>query len=290
MTSGRDKSKPSAGRDVLNRMVAAYRKASSYSDAGTVHLLAEAGNEKVIDQTSNFSVSAGAAEQAAGSGLSGNVGLRRPKDPRRHRGHSEPGGGQTGAGQGRHEGVPHRSQRGDGDRRLCRAAAAIAAVAGRRPDERPAPRRRGAGAARAGPDRRARLLQGANHPARRRSRVLDRPADVGPAPHRISNRPSVAQAKAGQATSRSTKCRWWPSSPARSLNGKVDPKAFEFQMPQKAGDGEDSRAAAHGAIARASPCPTSSCPTSTASRSRPSRSPERWSCSTSGPRGADRAG
>jgi len=35
-----DKSKPGSGREVLTRMVDAYRKASSYADAGTVHLLA----------------------------------------------------------------------------------------------------------------------------------------------------------------------------------------------------------------------------------------------------------
>jgi len=51
-----DKSKPSSGREVLSRMVDAYRKASSYADAGTVHLLAEAGGKKVIDQSVDFSL------------------------------------------------------------------------------------------------------------------------------------------------------------------------------------------------------------------------------------------
>jgi thiol-disulfide isomerase/thioredoxin len=48
--------KPKTGREVLDRMVAVYRKASRYADAGTVRLLAEAGEEK-IDKKANFSVS-----------------------------------------------------------------------------------------------------------------------------------------------------------------------------------------------------------------------------------------
>ena len=48
--------KPKTGREVLDRMVAVYRKASSYADAGTVRLLAEAEEQK-IDQKANFSVS-----------------------------------------------------------------------------------------------------------------------------------------------------------------------------------------------------------------------------------------
>jgi len=44
-----------SGREVLNRMAAAYRKASTYADAGTVRLMAEAGDKK-IDDTANFSV------------------------------------------------------------------------------------------------------------------------------------------------------------------------------------------------------------------------------------------
>jgi len=50
------KSKPSPGRDVLGRMVDAYRKASSYADAGAVHLLAEAGGKKIIDESADFSL------------------------------------------------------------------------------------------------------------------------------------------------------------------------------------------------------------------------------------------
>ena len=46
---------PSA-REVLGRMAAAYRKASSYADAGTVHLLAEAGGRTTHDETANFSL------------------------------------------------------------------------------------------------------------------------------------------------------------------------------------------------------------------------------------------
>jgi thiol-disulfide isomerase/thioredoxin len=53
--AGQDKSKPTTGRDVLNRMVAAYRKASSYADAGTVRLLAESDGRKVREETANFS-------------------------------------------------------------------------------------------------------------------------------------------------------------------------------------------------------------------------------------------
>ncbi len=43
--------KPLSGRDVLNRMVEAYQKASSYADKGTVRLIADK-----IDQTDKFSV------------------------------------------------------------------------------------------------------------------------------------------------------------------------------------------------------------------------------------------
>lgn len=37
-------------------MVAAYQKAQSYADAGTVRLLAEAGGQKVVDETANYSL------------------------------------------------------------------------------------------------------------------------------------------------------------------------------------------------------------------------------------------
>ncbi len=52
-----DESKVTTGREALNRMIIVYRKAQSYADAGTVHLLAEAGNKKIIDETANFSLS-----------------------------------------------------------------------------------------------------------------------------------------------------------------------------------------------------------------------------------------
>ena len=52
-----EKSKLSSGREVLTpHMVEAYHKASSYADAGTLHLLAEGGGKKVIDETVNFSL------------------------------------------------------------------------------------------------------------------------------------------------------------------------------------------------------------------------------------------
>ena len=93
-----------SAREVLERMITAYRKASSYADAGTVHLLAEADGQKIIDQTANFSVT-----------------LVRPNKLRLQAyqvmfvcdgqeihaaidDHSEPGVGQAGAGQDRHEG------------------------------------------------------------------------------------------------------------------------------------------------------------------------------------------
>ena len=37
-------------------MVEVYRKASSYADMGTVHLLAEAGRKKIVDESANFSL------------------------------------------------------------------------------------------------------------------------------------------------------------------------------------------------------------------------------------------
>lgn len=48
--------KPRSASEVLDRMVAAYQKAESYADAGTVHLVAEAGGEKIIDETANYSL------------------------------------------------------------------------------------------------------------------------------------------------------------------------------------------------------------------------------------------
>lgn len=36
-----DESKPHTGREVLNRLIIAYRKASRYADAGTVRLVVE---------------------------------------------------------------------------------------------------------------------------------------------------------------------------------------------------------------------------------------------------------
>ena len=49
-------SKATTGREVFNRMITAYGKASSYADAGAVHLVAEAGSQKVIDNTWNYSL------------------------------------------------------------------------------------------------------------------------------------------------------------------------------------------------------------------------------------------
>ena len=48
--------KPTTGRQVLERMIAAYRKASSYADQGTVHMLAEADGKKIRDVTAKFSL------------------------------------------------------------------------------------------------------------------------------------------------------------------------------------------------------------------------------------------
>ena len=48
--------KPPTAREVLDRMIAAYRKASSYVDVGTVHLLAEADGKTIQDETANFSL------------------------------------------------------------------------------------------------------------------------------------------------------------------------------------------------------------------------------------------
>jgi len=45
-----------SAQDVLDRTIEAYRKATSYADAGSVHLLAEAGNEKIIDETAPYSM------------------------------------------------------------------------------------------------------------------------------------------------------------------------------------------------------------------------------------------
>jgi peroxiredoxin len=48
--------KPTTGREVLARMVEVYGKASSYEDMGTVHMLAEADGKKVHDETAPFSM------------------------------------------------------------------------------------------------------------------------------------------------------------------------------------------------------------------------------------------
>lgn len=49
-----DTKPPLLAAEVLDRMIIAYRKAQSYADAGTVHLVAEAGGEKIIDETANY--------------------------------------------------------------------------------------------------------------------------------------------------------------------------------------------------------------------------------------------
>lgn len=51
-----DESKAMSGRETLNRMIIAYRKASRYADAGKVTLVAEADGKKFIDKTVNFSL------------------------------------------------------------------------------------------------------------------------------------------------------------------------------------------------------------------------------------------
>jgi thiol-disulfide isomerase/thioredoxin len=51
-----DELKPASGSEVLDRMVIAYCKASRYADKGAVHLVAEAGGQKVIDQTFDFTL------------------------------------------------------------------------------------------------------------------------------------------------------------------------------------------------------------------------------------------
>jgi thiol-disulfide isomerase/thioredoxin/outer membrane lipoprotein-sorting protein len=48
--------KATTGREVFNRMVIAYRKANTYADAGQIHLTAEAGSEKIIDTTLSYSL------------------------------------------------------------------------------------------------------------------------------------------------------------------------------------------------------------------------------------------
>ena len=44
------------GREVLERMAAAYHKASSYADMGTAHLLAEADGQKIDEESTKFVV------------------------------------------------------------------------------------------------------------------------------------------------------------------------------------------------------------------------------------------
>ena len=51
-----DQSKALSGREVLSRMILTYRKATTYADAGTVHLLVEGGGQKIVDETANFSL------------------------------------------------------------------------------------------------------------------------------------------------------------------------------------------------------------------------------------------
>jgi thiol-disulfide isomerase/thioredoxin len=50
------KAKAGSGREVLDRMVEAYRKASSYADMGTVHLLAEGGGKKIREESYDFAM------------------------------------------------------------------------------------------------------------------------------------------------------------------------------------------------------------------------------------------
>ena len=51
-----DDTKATSGLEVVNRMITAYRKATSYADAGEVHLTARANGETIIDETANFSL------------------------------------------------------------------------------------------------------------------------------------------------------------------------------------------------------------------------------------------
>lgn len=48
--------KPATGREVLDRMAAAYHNAQTYSDLATVHLVAEAGDKKLHEWKANFSL------------------------------------------------------------------------------------------------------------------------------------------------------------------------------------------------------------------------------------------
>lgn len=48
--------KPKTGYDVLKAMVEAYKKATSYSDKGTAHMLAEADGKKILENNEPFSV------------------------------------------------------------------------------------------------------------------------------------------------------------------------------------------------------------------------------------------
>ncbi|MCE5267934.1 MAG: redoxin domain-containing protein [Planctomycetaceae bacterium] len=53
--SADDGAKPATGRKILERMIATYRKASSYADNGVVHMVAEADGKKLRDVTEKFS-------------------------------------------------------------------------------------------------------------------------------------------------------------------------------------------------------------------------------------------
>ena len=51
-----DETKATSGREVFNRMIIAYREATTYADAGEVRLTVEADGETIHDETANYSL------------------------------------------------------------------------------------------------------------------------------------------------------------------------------------------------------------------------------------------
>ena len=227
-----DESKATSGREVLNRMIIAYRQASSYADAGAVHLVAEAGGQKIIDDTWNFSLT-----------------LVRPNKIRLQAyqamlvcdGKKLYGSMENQPGQVLVRPAPRRITLNTlfADRVLAMgltqgvagADAASAAAAGRRADEGPAARRdRGARAVGARPDRRPRLLPGATQAAVRHGHLLDRSGELHPAARRFADRRTSASASA--TSSRSIASRWWPSSPARRSTARSTRRRLSSRCPR----------------------------------------------------------
>ncbi len=222
------------GREVLERMVAAYRKASSYADMGTVHLLAEAGDEKIDDRRPRFRslwfgpnkmrLQAYQAEVVC-DGKTLYAAIERLARP----GLSQAGAAATDDDErlARTRVWPRRWTQG-----FARRAAAARAAVGRRSARDAAPRLRRVAVVGAGRDRRPRLLPGADQAAataRPPSGSIKRASSL----RRIVLPTDVLRQEIGQERPIDSISLVADFTNAQ-MDGTVDPKAFAFEAPKGA--------------------------------------------------------